>query len=71
MVQLLLCQGANSTIANNHDVTPLHGATWRGFKDIVVLLLEQATQHLDEAQFNALINRRNIGDHFANNSVWI
>lgn len=59
IVQLLLRHGADFTIANNRDVTPLHGATWRGFKDIMVLILEQAIRQLDVAQFRAFINRRN------------
>lgn len=59
IVQLLLDHGADFTIANHHDVTPLHGATWRGFKVTMVLLLERATQQLDADQFSAFINRRN------------
>ncbi|KAI4246285.1 MAG: hypothetical protein L6R42_009934 [Xanthoria sp. 1 TBL-2021] len=65
IVKLLLGHGADFTIFNNHDVTPLHGATWRGFKDIIILLLEQAKQQLDVAQFNAFVNRRNDGGNTA------
>ncbi len=59
IVQLLLDHGADFTVANHHDVTPLHAATWRGFKITMVLLLERATQQLDADQFSAFINRRN------------
>ncbi|KAL8644848.1 MAG: hypothetical protein Q9226_007565, partial [Calogaya cf. arnoldii] len=59
IVQLLLRHGADLTITNRHDVTPLHSAVWRGFKDIMTILLEHAKQQLDVAQFNAFVNRRN------------
>ncbi|KAL8850879.1 MAG: hypothetical protein Q9221_004192 [Calogaya cf. arnoldii] len=59
IIQLLLRHGADLTITNRHDVTPLHSAVWRGFKDIMTILLEYAKKQLDVAQFNAFVNRRN------------
>lgn len=59
IVQLLLRQGADITIANRHHVTSLHSAVWRSLKDIMVLLLEEAKHQLDAAQFTAFLNHRN------------
>ncbi|KAL8982078.1 MAG: hypothetical protein Q9205_003304 [Flavoplaca limonia] len=59
IVQLLLRHGADITIAKSNHVTPLHSAAWRGLKDIMVVLLEEAKQQLDVVQFAAFLNRRN------------
>ncbi|KAL8997685.1 MAG: hypothetical protein Q9169_003092 [Polycauliona sp. 2 TL-2023] len=58
-IQLLLHHGADLTIANKHQATTLHSATWHGFKDILIILLEHASRTLDVVQFTAYINRRN------------
>ncbi|KAL8786267.1 MAG: hypothetical protein Q9213_002862 [Squamulea squamosa] len=60
VVQLLLREGADHTIANNDNTTPLHVAAWRGCEGIVVLLLQKSFQELDPAQYRAFINRRNV-----------
>ena len=58
-VKLLLDYGIDYCIGRNNDVTPLHSACYRGFTELVQLLLDTASQDLDAARFAAFLNQQN------------
>ncbi|KAL9615299.1 MAG: hypothetical protein Q9167_000270 [Letrouitia subvulpina] len=58
-VQRLLDYGADYTIGKKVGVTPLHAASWNGFNEVAVALLNQGSQDPDHERFVHLINRSN------------
>ncbi|KAL9580436.1 MAG: hypothetical protein Q9212_004495 [Teloschistes hypoglaucus] len=58
-VKLLLDHGIDYMVGKNDDVTPLHIACYRGYTEMVDLLLDHASHHLDVAQFRIFLNNRN------------
>ncbi|KAI4199757.1 MAG: hypothetical protein LQ350_004384 [Teloschistes chrysophthalmus] len=58
-VKVLLDHGVDYMIGKSDDVTPLHIACYRGYTEMVDLLLDHALHHLDVAQFKTFLNKRN------------
>ena len=58
-MQILLDYGANYTIEKRHKRTSLHSSSWRGYRDIVQLLLQKISKELDEGRRKAFIDQRN------------
>ncbi|KAL8661554.1 MAG: hypothetical protein Q9202_005499 [Teloschistes flavicans] len=58
-VKLLLDHGIDYMVCKNGDVTPLHTACYRGYSEIVKLLLDCASNHPDGVQRKAFLNKRN------------
>ena len=60
MVSLLLSQGADYSISNRDNVTPLHIACWMNYYKVVEILLEHSIQDKDQARFRSVLNQRDI-----------
>ena len=58
-LQILLDYGADCTIEKSHRETSLHASSWKGYKDIVVLLLQKISKDPDEGRRKAFIDQRN------------
>ncbi|KAL8672756.1 MAG: hypothetical protein Q9224_007558 [Gallowayella concinna] len=56
---LLLDYGADVTIPQFDDVTPMHHACFEGNYDLVKMLLDHASQNLSPSRFISLLNHRN------------
>ena len=59
IVQLLLDRGADHTISDDFNITALHIASFRGFQELVTVLLGRASQDFDQRRFKDFVNRRN------------
>lgn len=59
-VQLLLDHFADYTVANDINVTALHSASYAGFKDVVLMLLDHSSQDPNPTRFASFLNHRNI-----------
>ena len=59
IVQRLLDYGADYTIGNKLDITPLHDASWRGFYEIATAIVNKGSECLNHERFNELLNRPN------------
>ncbi|KAL8864166.1 MAG: hypothetical protein Q9174_007444, partial [Haloplaca sp. 1 TL-2023] len=58
-VKLLLDYGIDFRIGKNNDATALHSACYRGFTELVQVLLDNASQDPDAARFTAFLNQQN------------
>ena len=59
IIQILLCHGADCSITDNADISALHVASNRGFKEVVDVILKHATIELDQKSLTKLLNLRN------------
>ena len=51
--------GADYTIPNNNDVTPLHVSSWNGHKEVANYIMQTAFQDLSPENLQKFINHRN------------
>ena len=58
-VKLLLQKGADYSIPNKRNETALHCSSFAGKEGVTAILLEKASQEIDEARFKRFLNFRN------------